>query len=216
MAQQRKVTDDQVLEAARRAMTRYGPQELTLAHIAAEAGVTAGLLVQRFGGKRKLLLTLAEQFGGSAPAFFEQLRAAYPTPLAALRAYAACMAGLAATPDSLCRNLAYLQIDLTDEDFRVHLLENARATRKQIESLLQSAIAAGEIRPDVDARRLARTIESVIGGSLMSWACYREGPAASWIGQDLDSVLEPHVARSAPKAPQSGRANRRHARPARA
>lgn len=126
---------------------------------------------------------------------FEQLRAAHPKPLATLRAYAVCMADLASTPDVLSRNLAYLQIDLTDEAFRTHLLTNARATRREIESLLRAAVLAGELQKGVDPRRLARTIETVIGGSLMSWACYREGPAAAWIRQDLDAVLRPYLRR---------------------
>jgi hypothetical protein len=139
--------------------------------------------------------SLSEQFAGSAPAVFESLRAAHRDPLATIRAYAACMADLASTPDALSRNLAWLQIDLTDEAFRANLLTNARATRREIESLLRSAIATGELREDVEPRRLARTIEAVIGGSLMSWACYRQGSAARWIRQDLDAVLQPHLAR---------------------
>jgi len=194
-SRRRKASDDDIFNAAQRAMAQHGPRELTLAHIAAEAGVTAGLLVQRFGGKRELLLILAKRFAGSAPAMFEELRAVHRKPLATLRAYAACMADLASTPDALSRNLAYLQVDLTDESFRVHLLNNARETRKEIESLLRAAVLAGELRKDVVPRRLARTIETAIGGSLMSWACYREGPAAAWIRQDLDAVLEPHLSR---------------------
>lgn len=208
----RKVSDDEVFDAAQRAMQQRGPHELTLAHIAAEAGVTPGLLVQRFGGKRKLLLALSERFARSAPAVFQGLRAAHRQPLATIRAYAACMADLAATPDALSRNLAYLQIDLTDEAFRAHLLTNARATRREIETLLRSAVGAGELRKDVDPRRLARTIEAVIAGSLMSWACYRESSAPAWISQDLDAVLEPHLTRSRGSKPPGIRraaANRR-------
>ena len=117
----RKVTDDEVFVAAQRAMMRRGPLELTLADIAAEAGVTAGLLVQRFGGKRELLLALSARFSGGSGGIFAGLRRAHRSPLAALRAYAVCMAGLAATPEALSRNLAYLQIDLTDAAFRTHL-----------------------------------------------------------------------------------------------
>jgi AcrR family transcriptional regulator len=195
MSTRRKVSDDEVFDAAQRAMTKRGPHELTLADIAAEAGVTAGLLVQRFGGKRQLLLALSERFARSAPAVFEALIAAHRKPLATLRAYAECMAGLASTPDALSRNLAYLQIDLTDDEFRAHLLANARATRRELERLLRSAAARGELRNDINLRSLARTIEAIIGGSLMSWACYREGPAAAWIRTDLDAVLQPHLAR---------------------
>jgi len=176
-----------------RAMKRRGPHELTLADIAGEAKVTPGLLVQRFGGKRELLLALSERFARSAPTVFQQLKATHRKPLATLRAYAACMADLAPNPDALSRNLAYLQIDLTDEAFRMNLLTNARATRREIESLLRSAVRLGELRKDVDPRRLARTIQTVISGSLMSWACYREGRASAWIRQELDSVLRPYL-----------------------
>jgi AcrR family transcriptional regulator len=188
-----KVTDEEVFAAAHRAMMERGPHELTLNDIAAEAGVTAGRLVQRFGGKRELLLALSEWFAQSAAPVFSGLRSTHRSPLAALRAYAACMADLAPTPEALLRNLAYLQLDLTDAAFRGHLVENARATRREIERLVRAAVAAGELNRQVDARSLARTVETVIGGSLMTWACYREGPAADWIRRDLEAVLRPHL-----------------------
>jgi len=208
-----KVTDDQIFAATQRAMTRRGPHELTLAHIAVEAGVSPGRLVQRFGSKRALLLALAERFAGSAGTVFGGLRAAHRRPLAALRAYAMCMADLAATPDALSRNLAYLQIDLTDPEFRAHLQANARATRLEIESLLRAAIREGVLRRDAAPPELARTIEAVISGSLMTWACHREGPAAAWIRRDLDAVLQPHLSVDPEsKAPPAGRFRRRRTR----
>jgi len=196
-----KISDDDIFAAAQRAMTRRGPHELTLADIAGEAGVTPGRLVQRFGGKRALLLALSERFAQGAPTLFAGLRGAHRSPLQALRAYAACMADLASTPEALARNLAYLQIDLADAAFRGHLVKHARATRREIEALVREAVAAGELRAQVDPRRLARTIEAMVSGSLMTWACYREGRAAAWIGRDLEAVLRPY--RASPR--QTGR-----------
>ncbi|HET7218255.1 MAG TPA: helix-turn-helix domain-containing protein [Vicinamibacterales bacterium] len=190
-----KVTDEDVFAAAQRAMSRRGPHELTLADIAAEAGVTPGRLVQRFGSKRALLVALSERFAASAGATFAGLRAAHGGPLATLRAYAACMADLAPTPDALLRNLAYLQVDLADNVLRKHLVENARATRREIEALLEAAAAGGELRRDVDVRALARTVETVIGGALMSWATYREGKAVDWISRDVEAILAPWLKR---------------------
>lgn len=194
-----KVTDEDVFAAAHRAMSRHGPHELTLAAIADEAGVTAGRLVQRFGSKRALLVALSERFAQSAGPTFAGLRAAQPGPLATVRAYAACMADLAPTPNALLRNLAYLQGDLADDVLRGHLVENARASRREIEALLEAAIAAGELRRDVDVRALARIVEAVISGSLMSWATYREGKAVHWIGRDLEAVLAPWLRHSRAK-----------------
>src|SRR5688500_2232622 len=93
-----KVTDEDIYMAAQRAMSRLAPGELTLAEIAAEAGVTAGLLVQRFGSKRDLLLSLSEKFSGGTAEMFGELRQGHRSPLAALRAYSDGMAHMASTP----------------------------------------------------------------------------------------------------------------------
>jgi AcrR family transcriptional regulator len=189
----RKVSDDELFAAAHAAMMKLGPGELTLAAIAKEAGVTAAVLVQRFGSKRDLLLTLAERFSGGAAEMMSAFAHRHRSPLAALRDYAECMADMASSPAALARNFAYLQIDLTDPDFRVHLAKGARATRDGLRRMIQSAVDAGELVSSVDAVRLARTIEALMGGSLLSWAFYQEGPAARWVRADLDAVLAPYV-----------------------
>jgi AcrR family transcriptional regulator len=188
-----KVTDDEIFMAAHRAMSRLGPGELTLADIAKEAGVTAGLLVQRFGSKRDLLLALSKRFSGGTAEMFADLRRGHRSPLATLRAYSDCMAHMAATPAAFARNFAYLQIDLTDPDFRKHLAKHAAATRGELQTLIRDAIEAKELSPDTNPKQLARTIEAVIGGSMMSWAFYQEGTAAKWMRHDLDAVLKPYL-----------------------
>ena len=192
-ARPRKATDADVFSAAYRVMSRVGPGELTLGHIATEAGVTAGLLVQRFGSKRELLLKLSARFSAGTVEMFTQLRQRHRSPLAVLRAYAACMAGMADTPEALMRNLAYLHIDLTDPDFRKNFAKSAKATREELQKLIREAIDAGELSTAVNAKQLARTIEAVIGGSMLSWAHYQEGSAAKWIRDDLNAILKPYA-----------------------
>jgi len=189
----RKVTDEQVFAAAYRAVNRLAPSELTLAEIAAEAGVTAGALAQRFGSKRALLLSLARAAAASAGDFISQLKAAHRSPLAAVRAYAECMAQLAQSPAVLARNLAYLQIDLADPDFREQLAVQAKATRAGLVDLLTAAVAAGELRKTTDVPALARTVEAMVSGSLMTWGFYSEGPADRWIRDDVNAVLAPYL-----------------------
>ena len=137
-----KASDDDIFMAAHRAMSRLGPGELTLADIAKEAGVTAGLLVQRFGSKRELLLALSRRFSGGTAEMFADLRRGHRSPLATLRAYSDCMAHMAASPAAFARNFAYLQIDLTDPDFRKHLAKHAAATRVELQKLIKEAIDA--------------------------------------------------------------------------
>jgi AcrR family transcriptional regulator len=190
-----KANDDEIFAAANRAMQRLAPSELTLADIAEEAGITAGALVHRFGSKRNLLLALANRFGDSAGELMAGLRARHRSPLAVIRAYAECMTLLASSPDALARNLAYLQIDLIDPDFRGPMLRNARATRRELEELLRNAVEAGELASGTDTEALALSIETIVSGALLTWALYREGSASAWMRARVDATLAPYLRR---------------------
>ena len=176
-------------------MNRLGPGELTLAEIAAEAGVTAGALVQRFGSKRELLLQLSAGAADGNAQFIRGLRKKQRSALAVLRTYAECLADLAASPAALARSLAYLQIDLTDPDFRKHLLAQAQATRIALREVIEEAVAAGELTSTANSEALARVIETTLSGSLITWAIYRDGDAAAWLRADVDAVLAPYLSR---------------------
>jgi AcrR family transcriptional regulator len=170
-------------------MQRLGPAEWTLADVAAEVGLTAGALVQRFGSKRALLVILAGQFAEGVPAMYADLRRRHRSPLAALRAYAEGVACLAETPALLAHHLDYLRLDLTDPDLHVHFRRQAEAGRAFIRELLAAAVAAGELGRKTDLAALARQVETTITGSLFTWATYREGSSSAWMRRDLELVL---------------------------
>lgn len=203
----KKASDEEVFAAAQRVMSRVGAGELTLAHIAAEVGITAGALVQRFGSKRGLLLRLSTGLDDWTREMFTELRRFHASPLAALRAYAACVALMGEGPGGLAHHLGYLQIDLGDPAFHRHVKAQARAARQGIRELLEAAVTAGELLPRTDTSSLARTVEAVVGGSLFAWAFYREGRATNWVRRDLDAVLRPYR-----RAPGEGARRKRKAR----
>jgi AcrR family transcriptional regulator len=203
----RETSDEAILQATARAISRFGPARLTLAHVAAEVGVAPATLLQRFGSKRGLLLALARQGTAATGEQYAALRAAHPSPLAALFAAADCMAGMAPTPEALANHLAFLHIDLTDPDFHQLAFEQARAARAELQGFLDAAVQAGELVP-CDTRRLARAVGAVLGGGLLAWAIEREGAAADWLRRDLETLLAPYR--------RSGKAAARGQRPARA
>jgi len=193
----RKAEDAQIFAAMVRVMLRVGPAELTLGAIAAEVGVTAGALVQRFGSKRELLHAHARYAARTGDIGLSAPRTARPSsPLSALRAVAAVYARLAESPRAALRNLAYLHNDLADPVLRRHLLRLNRGTRVRYERLLAAAVAARELRADTDVRALARMIEVTLGGSFLAWTIYREGPASRHLREDLDATLRPYLTRA--------------------
>ena len=178
-----------------RVMHRRGPAELTLREIAAEAGVTAGALVQRFGSKRAMLLAHARHAAATGDVGVPVPAPRTASPLATLRSVTAVHAQLAGSPRAALRNLAYLHNDLADPVLHRHLLRMSRAARAHYEKLVADAVAAGEIRPDVDVRALARSIEVTLNGSFLAWTVYREGSSADWLREDLGATLRPYLAR---------------------
>src|SRR3954469_24983710 len=132
----RKAEDADVFAALVRVMERVGPTEITLRAIAAEAGVTAGALVQRFGSKRALLLAHARYAAETGDIGIDVREAeTFSSPLEALRALTTVHAQLAPSPRAAVRNLAYLQNDLADPALRRHLLKMSRAARAHYEQL---------------------------------------------------------------------------------
>lgn len=187
----RETSDTEILAATGRAMQRYGPSQLTLAHVAKEAGVVPATLIQRFRTKRGLLLAACRTAPGSVPQQFAAARAKYKSPLKTLvELYVEC-SSFASTPESMVNGLAYLQNDLTDPEFRAITLAQFKALRAETKKLLDEAVAAREIAK-CDTADLARLIQQVNGGSMLDWAVFREGSLASWLRRDLEALLKPY------------------------
>ena len=178
-----------------RVMRRRGPADLTLREVAAEAGVTAGALVQRFGSKRAMVLAHARYAAVTGDTGVALPAPQTSSPLESLRSVTTLYAELAGSPRAALRNLAYLHNDLADPVLRRHLLRMSRAARAHYQQLVVAAVAAGELNTDVDVDALARTIEVTLRGSLLNWALYRKGTAAEWLREDLDAALRPYRAR---------------------
>jgi AcrR family transcriptional regulator len=190
----RTVADADIFAAAYRAMSRVDPKRLTLAEIAREAGLAPATLVQRFGSKRGLLLTLSSGVAEFADECFAMVRAQHPaSPLEALMAAATFMAQETTTPEQMANHLAYLQIDIGDPDFHRHILDTTRRTIAGYTALLDDAVAAGELRP-CDTAGLARAVASMTPGSLLNWAIMREGSSLDWVRADLATLLDPYRA----------------------
>jgi len=188
----RTVSDEDLMNATVRVMSRLGPVKLTLAEVAKEAGVTAATLVQRFGSKRRMMLKISTEAAESADACFDVVRTAHPrSPLAAIYAAATAMTEHMGTPEELANSLAFLQIDITDPDFHANTLDMSRKFVAGYRALLKDAIAAGELKPH-DTARMARAINAIAGGSLISWAIFRDGSAERWVRRDVETLLAPY------------------------
>jgi AcrR family transcriptional regulator len=188
----RETSDAQILAAAARVMQRRSPVDLTLADVAKEAGVVPATIIQRFGTKRELLLANCKAWTADVSGQFAAARAKYGSPLKTLVELFVEFSGFAATPESMANFLAYLQIDVSDPEFRAVLLRQFVTTRDETKKLLDEAVAAGELKP-CDTAALAGLVQQVNGGAMLDWAVYRKGPLAAWIRRAHEALLAPYL-----------------------
>jgi AcrR family transcriptional regulator len=187
----RSTSDDQILAATARAISAVGPGDLTLAHVAREAGIAPATIVQRFGSKRALLLAFTARAPVGVEAGFAAAERRHASPLRALVAQLVAMAAGMRTPEVLSRHLAFLQLELADDEFLQHTREHANAVRDQLRRLLDAAVAAGELER-CDTARLADTVHVAYNGALVTWAILRQGALSRYLRRELEAVLEPY------------------------
>lgn len=191
MPRPRKLTDAQLVAAAARAIGARGPHDLTLADVAAEAGVAPATLVQRFGSKRALLLAVAAAGPDVVASAFAAARARRRSPLRALEDALVEGAATVGDPDEVAHHLAFLALDLSDPEFRAHAARHAAAMHAEIAALLDAAAAAGELEPR-GRRALADAVHAAYNGALLLWAIDRRGTAPERVREATRTLLRPH------------------------
>lgn len=187
----RTVSDERLLDAVAGAIGKVGPAGLTLAHVAREAGVTTGALVQRFGSKRDLLLAFSRRGTDAFTTKALDLYERAPDPVEGL---IAAMSGLAEgdmTPREFSYHLAYLNMEMADDELREPLVDGRTRFRRLIAGFLTDAVDAGLLRvPDVDA--LAEVLDALWHGTQISWALFRTGTRAGRLRDAITTVLAPY------------------------
>ena len=187
----RTVEDSTILEAAVTVIRRIGPERMTLADVGEAAGLSAATLVQRFGSKRDLMLSVLKFTTNGLDERFETAVTRSDSPLEAIFAAAMDRAPTAG-PEEVANMLAFYLSDFRDPDFRALALENSSKAVAGFKRMLDEAVAAGELAESyVDTTQLAETIYSLMMGTLLTWAVTGEGTYRARIRSELDVLLRP-------------------------
>jgi AcrR family transcriptional regulator len=190
MPRPRSISDDAILDAVLDLAHRIGPARLTFAAVAAEVGLSAATLVQRFGTKRDLLLAADKRGVDLWVGALDRSTAASPLGRV-VEGLVLAVEGVA-TPELMANSVAMLQLDLADPDFHAETLRGARAVRARVERDLSAALDAGELRAGTDVATLATLVETTYHGAMIGWAIHRECPLAEWMRAQVEAVLAPH------------------------
>lgn len=190
----RTIREEDIMAAVAAAVGSTGPVRLTLADVARAAGVSTGALVQRYGSKRGLLLGFV-RWGLTEEAFVGPMRAAFataPDPVEGLIRAVVRSAGHETGPEEFANNLAFLHLELADDEFRALLGDHIRGVRAELRGYLEAAVASGHLAGAADPGALAAAADSIRNGTQLTWAMTRSGSLAEALRRDLRTLLDPY------------------------
>lgn len=145
-------------------------------------------MAQRFGSKRNLLLALVRHSVATAGDRFPDAATCALRPLEGLvDALTAMTSGLSV--EALANHLSFLQLDLSDPQFRTLAREHTGAVRNQIRACLDAAVTLGQLPAAQDTERLSRSVQVAYNGALLTWALEPDGPVEEFVRDEIGSVL---------------------------
>jgi AcrR family transcriptional regulator len=190
----RTIDEKRIMVAVGVVIGQLGPTRVTLADVAREARVSTGVLMGRYGSKRDLLLGFV-RWGLSEDGFVASMRAAFDTaadPVEGLVRAVVRSAGLDRSPEEFANHLAFLHLELADEEFRGLLAQHGRAVRAEVGEYLRIAVVGGQLVSGTDVEALAAAVDSVRNGTQITWATIRSGSLAEALRRDLTTLLGPY------------------------
>ncbi|PIQ28561.1 hypothetical protein COW36_12690 [bacterium (Candidatus Blackallbacteria) CG17_big_fil_post_rev_8_21_14_2_50_48_46] len=204
MARPQRISNSDILQAARSVLAEFGPQQLTLEAVGQKVGLVPGTLMQRFGSKRGLLLTLLRARQEEIPQVFSQARSQQRNPLNAL--YLACqnLYQEFQTPQILNHHLSFLQTDLHDPEFREAVVLQAQTLIQELENSLKAA-AIAELLSTGPSKPRAQQLYQSLQGCLLHWALLEPEPLPRAIKRSLQTMLQlwqPTGFSAPPEAPE--------------
>jgi AcrR family transcriptional regulator len=188
----RQVEDDAIFMAMGAVFLRVGWPRLSLALVARELGITPAALRQRFGSKHDLLVAF---YAWGTARLRDGLFASdgeSHSPLETLRALIGGATAPFATPEQMVNALSGFTEVATEPDLRPMAQERFALTRTRLESVLQAAIASGELAP-VDPGMLAQQLQSVLMGACLVWSISGDGELEHHVQQVVDAALSPYI-----------------------
>jgi AcrR family transcriptional regulator len=193
MARPRTVSDQSILEAVGRAVSRLGPAAVGVRDVAAESGLAASTLMQRFGSRHQLLRSFAEARAGRGAHAFQRPKAANGAdPLEILEKALVESIAPDATPEASAHLLALEQLLLAEPDFREHAARQARQVRREIRRLLKRAVKQKRLHSKTDVKALARSLQLTLRGCEASWALFRRRSIHEWVRREVRAALAMH------------------------
>ncbi|WP_152627811.1 TetR/AcrR family transcriptional regulator [Streptacidiphilus neutrinimicus] len=191
------IPEEQILDAAYRLLLSIGPQRMTMADLARQAGVSRATLYRRWGSVREVLATLTIR------AWTELAEEAFPPGARGEVTRARIVEGVVTLARGIRTHELLRTIIATDPEFLTPYLLKRRGTNTDhqlalLELALAAGVADGSVRPE-DPELLARSVllttwSFTLTGPVLAGSADGTGPEMDRLDAELARMLDRYLA----------------------
>ncbi|MBF8266050.1 MAG: slmA [Dehalococcoidia bacterium] len=171
------VRQKEIIDAARKLVSKYGSEHLTVKRIADEVGITQGAIYRHFKSKRDILSFLADHIQdtliGDIQKGTESSRS--PKPVEILENVLRNHLSSIAQREGISFQVIAEIISLGDKKLNKKILGIINSYTGRIQAILAEGVKAGEIREDIDLEATAVVFFGMVQGLVSIWTLSNHG-----------------------------------------
>ncbi len=165
-----EIRQQEIIQATMRIIAKDGIQNLTMAKLAKQIGITDGALYKHFTSKKEILLAMVKEVQTSFSMFMTPQMEGSDDPIKKLRAFLRLHLEFLEQHKEVSRILFSEAIHVGDEDVK-HLMHSGVSNYLDfIRGILYRAVQDGRVRQDLDIDAAATAFLGLIQGNLMVWS----------------------------------------------
>jgi TetR/AcrR family acrAB operon transcriptional repressor len=198
-------TREQLLDAAERVFRARGVGNATLEEVAAAAGMTRGAVYHHFESKAEIFEALVRRADMPMDAAFHEAQGKVDDPLGVFRELAvSALRHLAGSPRvRRVYEIVFTRCEYTDELAPVarRQKKDASQCRAQCGTLLEQAVACGQLPAGTDTALAAQAMHAYIGGLMREWV---QAPRSFDLAAAAPALIDVFLAGLQARPPRQG------------
>jgi AcrR family transcriptional regulator len=164
------VRQQQIVDAARKLIVKYGSEHLTVRRIANEVGISEAAIYRHFKSKKEILFFLADQITYSLLEGIDRARTGNDTSLESIDNVLKSHLSAIEQKQGMSFQVIAEIISLGDKKLNKKVSDNIVSYIERLKELLADGVKSGLVREDIDLEAAATLLFGMIQGLVNIWA----------------------------------------------
>jgi AcrR family transcriptional regulator len=160
----------QIVDAARKLIVKYGSEHLTVRRIAKEVGISEAAIYRHFKSKKEILFFLADHITCSLLEGIDRARTENDTSLESIDNILKSHLSAIEQKQGMSFQVIAEIISLGDKKLNKKVSDDIVSYIERLKELLADGVKSGEVRGDIDLQAAATLLFGMIQGLVNIWA----------------------------------------------